>query len=145
MHAKVVYLNDKEYLLFSMMINQRDDEQIKTDVFNTIEHLNDSNPNIKIKYKDVGILIENDTLVFENNFKPIEKIEPESEEIKPLTNADVDNIREYEYSLRVSKFLQEAEIKKHQGLTHQYNALMDKAVLERKKIQEENPWLNEPS
>ncbi|MDE1333321.1 hypothetical protein [Vibrio aestuarianus] len=69
---------------------------------------------------------------------------PTLSEVPELSYEDkvkkVELTRELEYSRRVRKFLEEAEIKKHLGDLQEYERLMDLAVQEREKIQTENPW-----
>lgn len=56
----------------------------------------------------------------------------------------VDHFRQSEYTQRVRPFLEEAEIKKHMGDQNEYTRLMDLAVEERERIQNENPWPTPP-
>ncbi|WP_019274441.1 hypothetical protein [Vibrio coralliilyticus] len=57
----------------------------------------------------------------------------------------VDDKRQSEYTLRVRPYLEEAEIKKHMGEQKEYTRLMDLAVQERERIQDEHPWPTEPT
>lgn len=86
-----------------------------------------------------------DPLKYEKEQEEAIKFNTEKIKSKPLGNVDIKNIRKNEYSSRYSHLLQEAEIKKHLGLTDEYNALMGKVILEREKIQKENPLLDELS
>ena len=73
-----------------------------------------------------GQWVTNNKKRYENNYKQI------------------DANRRTKYTKRVRPYLEEAQIKKYQGLEDDYQALLDKAAAERVIIQEEEPWPEMP-
>jgi hypothetical protein len=78
----------------------------------------------------------NDALVFNEGLWRIQT----STDIYNDLYVDIDVARQSEYTNRVRPFLEEAEIKKFSGDMDEYNRLMNLALDEREKVQNEHPW-----